>query len=165
MTQPGVNAAVYLPRGTWIDVHTGARRRGPLSFSRPTPLDELPLFLREGAAIPFNLREPTIWRDDWELNDQFRPGRGGWLVAPGVPAVSGASVEYGTIKGSVTASTTTLRLARAPRETQVVVVDKRIPVRVTIDGKPVAEVVVGVGASSRDGGMDGSPRAEPAASC
>ncbi|MSO96443.1 MAG: hypothetical protein EXQ81_11755 [Thermoleophilia bacterium] len=138
VTRPGSVADVYLPKGRWVDLGTGVARQGPATLRRPTPLAELPLYLREGAAIPFNLREPAIWADDWGLNDQFRTGRGGWLVAPGGQAVSGSSVEYGSIKGASIGSTTKLQLTRARRETQVVVLDRRLPARVTIDGKPIA---------------------------
>ncbi len=89
VTHAGTRAAVYLPPGRWVDLGNGDTREGPLTFARTTPLDELPLFLREGAAIPFNLRDPDVWSAKWGLNDQFRPGRGGWLVAAGRGAVEG----------------------------------------------------------------------------
>jgi alpha-D-xyloside xylohydrolase len=137
LTVPGTSANVYLPKGKWIDVHTGARLIGPLSLRRPTPLDELPLYLAEGAAIPFNLRAPDVWRDPWKLNDLFRTGRGGWLVAAGVGAKAfGRSADYGTIRTSGTPAELDLRLTRAQREMQVVVLGRR-PREVVIGGRTV----------------------------
>ena len=125
VTAPGPTAAVYLPSGSWIDLQTGTRRRGPISFRRATPLDELPLFLREGRAIPFNLRTPDVWRDPWEVNDLFRAGRAGWLVAPGLDGrASGVSGDYGAIRATGAASGIQVRLTGARRETQVVVLGR-----------------------------------------
>ena len=94
----------------------------------------MPLFLREGAAIPFNLRDPDVWKARWDLNDQFRPGRGGWLVAPGREPSKGSSPEYGTVRLTTSGTVSALQLTRARRETQVVVLGKRSPEKVTIDG-------------------------------
>lgn len=106
---------VYLPAGEWVDASRGNGVRGPRTFLRETPLDELPLYVRAGAAIPFNARLP-IWRAPWGLNDLERKGRAGWLYAP-----SGRSVP--------------VRLRGAPREAQVLVLTRRRPRRVTIGGR------------------------------
>ena len=134
VTRPGTRADVYLPPGRWVDLGTGATREGPLAFRRQTPLEELPLFLREGAAIPFNLRKPDVWAARWGLNDQFRPGRGSWLVAPGSARSMGSSAEYGTVKTRAEGTKVTVALTRARRETQVLVLGRR-PVSVRIDGR------------------------------
>ena len=134
---PGTTADVYLPAGRWVDVQSGQRRAGPLSFRRATPLDELPLFLREGAAIPFNLRSPDVWGDPWRLNDLFHENRGGWLVAADARnRASGSSVDYGVIRAKGSPKGMQLQLTRARRETQVVVLGKR-PSTVVIDGRTV----------------------------
>jgi alpha-glucosidase (family GH31 glycosyl hydrolase) len=137
VTVPGTTADVYLPPGRWVDLGSGARRVGPVELHRPTPLDELPLYLRVGAAIPFNLRSPDVWSNPWQLNDQFRAGRGGWLVAPGSDGkAAGTSADYGTIRATGTAAAIRLRLTRARRETPVVVLGRR-PTTVVIDGRLV----------------------------
>ncbi len=137
VTRPGTVADVYLPPDDWVDLGTGVTRHGPVTFRRKTPLDELPLFLRAGAAIPFNLRDPELWKAKWDLNDQLRPGRGGWLVAPGRERSKGSSVEYGTITAVSKGTTTTIRLTRGRRETQVVVLGTRPPAEVTFDGRVI----------------------------
>ena len=86
---PGTAAPVYLPAGRWLDLGTGQTLTGPQSLIRPTPLDQLPLYLRSGAAIPYNLRTPDVWSSPWLLNDLFRKNRGGWLVAPDEAGTSG----------------------------------------------------------------------------
>ena len=92
-----------------------------------------------GVAIAVALRDPEVWRSHWQLNDLFRPGRGGWLVAPGRNgAASGTSADYGVLRASGTAVQTRLRLSRSRRETQVVVLGKRVPTTVTIDGQVVS---------------------------
>jgi alpha-D-xyloside xylohydrolase len=46
--------APYLPQGGWLDFWTGERREGPLRLTESTyPLSRIPVFLREGAAIPY----------------------------------------------------------------------------------------------------------------
>lgn len=43
---------VYLPAGTWVDFWTGDRVEGPGVRTRLYPLDEMPLYVREGAQLP-----------------------------------------------------------------------------------------------------------------
>ncbi|RMH82640.1 MAG: DUF5110 domain-containing protein [Calditrichaeota bacterium] len=53
VTRPGQTLQkVYLPKGKWLDWHTGAVYQGPGEITVDAPLDRLPLFLREGAVIP-----------------------------------------------------------------------------------------------------------------
>jgi hypothetical protein len=54
--------------------------KGPLAFTRPTPLDELPLYARAGAVIPFNLRTADSW---WGVDELSHRGRAGYLVSDG----------------------------------------------------------------------------------
>jgi alpha-D-xyloside xylohydrolase len=44
---------IYLPDGRWIDYWTHSLTIGPKYIHYDTPLDILPIFLREGAIIPF----------------------------------------------------------------------------------------------------------------
>ena len=46
------NRTVYLPPGSWIDFFTGKRHEGGHSFSAHYDVDEMPVFVREGAIIP-----------------------------------------------------------------------------------------------------------------
>jgi alpha-D-xyloside xylohydrolase len=76
----GTTPRVYLPAGLWVDLHTGQTVKGPLAFTRPTPLDELPLYARAGAVIPFNLRTADSW---WGVDELSHRGRAGYLVSDG----------------------------------------------------------------------------------
>ena len=56
------------PAGRWVDLGTGTEHdRADVTFDAPDPLDELPLYLRERAAIPYNLRTPTSGASPWRL--------------------------------------------------------------------------------------------------
>ncbi|MFH0882204.1 MAG: TIM-barrel domain-containing protein [bacterium] len=43
---------VYLPAGAWTEIRTGRVYEGPLRVTVDAPLDEIPIFAREGAIIP-----------------------------------------------------------------------------------------------------------------
>ncbi len=135
----GTRAPVYLPKGEWVDLMRGNALRGPLRHVRATPLDELPLYLRAGAAIPFDLRTPDVWTDPWRVNDLLRPGRAGWLYAPGVAGFSGASKEAGRLRARTRGMTITLSFSGAPRELQALVLTRTQPRQVTIGGRVVPE--------------------------
>ncbi len=135
VTSPGTTANVTLPPGKWVDLSTGVVLVGPQSFTRPTPMTELPLYLRAGAAIPYNLRSPDVWSAPWGRNDLFRPRRGGWLLATNGARASGSSAEYGTITARGTAARSVITVTGALPETEVLVLDGRIPTTVTVDGK------------------------------
>ena len=44
---------LYLPRGRWMDLHTGEILQGERWIEKEVPLDILPIYLRAGAAVPF----------------------------------------------------------------------------------------------------------------
>jgi alpha-D-xyloside xylohydrolase len=137
VVQPGSSAPVYLPPGEWLDLGTGATVSGPSSLVRATRIDEIPLYLRVGAAIPYNLRSPDVWRSPWGLNDLFRSGRAGWLLAPGTTGAAGSSAEYGTIRATWADDRLRIAVRRAGKETQVLVAGGRAPREVRIDGRMV----------------------------
>lgn len=43
---------LYLPAGVWFDFHTGERHDGGRKITVPTPLEKIPLFVRDGAVLP-----------------------------------------------------------------------------------------------------------------
>jgi alpha-glucosidase (family GH31 glycosyl hydrolase) len=46
VTEPGATSwNIYLPRGSWIDAWTGEQHAGPLELERPTPIDEIPVYI------------------------------------------------------------------------------------------------------------------------
>ena len=54
VTTPGTVASttVWFPPGTWVDFFTGATFTGPASATLAVPLDQMPVFVRQGGIIP-----------------------------------------------------------------------------------------------------------------
>lgn len=50
--RPGGNVKVYLPAGGWYDLWTGERLEGGRLLNLQVPLDRMPIFGREGTALP-----------------------------------------------------------------------------------------------------------------
>ncbi len=52
--QPAATSrTVYLPKGaSWTDAWTGGRHPGGVTLQVPAPLEQIPLFLRDGAQLP-----------------------------------------------------------------------------------------------------------------
>ena len=112
VTGPGTTPRVYLPAGRWIDLATGQTVKGPANFTRATPLDVLPLYVRSGAVVPFNLRTSDPW---WGVDELSHPGRAGYLVSDG----------------------SALDLRNQPHDVQLWVPASSRPARVTFGGKSV----------------------------
>lgn len=134
-----VHAPVYLPAGSWVDLATGTVDLGAASFMRTTPLSELPLFLRAGAAIPFAARAPLIWQKAWPTNALELPGRGGWLYAPAPGRTHVQTAEFGSLSATTTAAgTVSLAVSHALRQTQVFLATTRVPAFVRFGGRTIA---------------------------
>lgn len=133
----GAAHRVYLPPGEWVDLARGTRHRGGRTIRRPTPLGELPLYLRAGTAIPLNARTPEIWAAPWRLNDLRRPGRAGWLLAPGAGRAQASNADGGSIEAVRRGGALEVTLRRAPREIQAIVLTKTSPREVWIRGRKV----------------------------
>ncbi|MFC5103610.1 TIM-barrel domain-containing protein [Kibdelosporangium philippinense] len=127
---------VYLPAGRWIDLFTGAVHEGKQRLVRPSTLDDFPLYLRAGAAIGFNQRIDGVWPQPWGLNDLDRHDRSGWTYAPGAGLTHSTSPTGGTFVVHSRYGTTTMLVANAPAETQVMVTTSVKPKKVMIDGRP-----------------------------
>ncbi len=53
VTTKGANSrVVYLPEGIWYNYWTGEKLDGKQNITVPTPLDEMPIFIKAGAIIP-----------------------------------------------------------------------------------------------------------------
>jgi alpha-glucosidase (family GH31 glycosyl hydrolase) len=114
--QAGSSSSVYLPRGRWFDVFSGASVAGARVVVRANRSHDFPLYLRAGSAIPFDFREPVVWADDWRTNDLLRANRQGWLVA----LADGSTVSSTPDRRStITGRDATLTIHGALREEQV----------------------------------------------
>ena len=58
---PSDTRTVYLPPGSWIDFFTGKRYEGGRSFTAHYAVDEMPVFVREGAIVPE--QQPSEYSD------------------------------------------------------------------------------------------------------
>ncbi|AWW31119.1 alpha-glycosidase [Echinicola strongylocentroti] len=52
LTKEAQTRTVYLPEGTWYDYWDGTKYEGKQYYNIVTPLEELPIFVKEGAIIP-----------------------------------------------------------------------------------------------------------------
>ena len=54
VTTPGdvASTTVWFPPGKWVDFFTGATFTGPSSATLAVPLDQMPVFVREGGIVP-----------------------------------------------------------------------------------------------------------------
>jgi alpha-glucosidase (family GH31 glycosyl hydrolase) len=129
---------VYLPPGSWVDLADGSVHQGGTAFERPTPLARLPLYLQSGAAIPFAVRTPLLWPEAWPTNSLGLRGRAGWIYAPGEGRTTSRTPGYGRLTAIRRGTTLDLRLAGAPRQTQVLVAGRTVPREVQIGGDTVA---------------------------
>jgi alpha-D-xyloside xylohydrolase len=111
---PGTTPRVYLPPGLWIDLYEGKVVKGPANFVRPTPLAQFPLYVRDSAVVPFDLRTPRAsW---WSVDELTHPGHAGYLVA---------GDEQFVLRGE-------------PHDVQLFVPAGGKPARVTLAGRDVA---------------------------
>ncbi len=55
MTDASTSRNVTLPEGNWYDWFTGERKTGGTTIIRNTPLEEMPLYLKSGAALAVEL--------------------------------------------------------------------------------------------------------------
>jgi alpha-D-xyloside xylohydrolase len=109
---PGTSPSVYLPAGRWVDLYAGVPVEGGRTLTRETPLAEFPLYVRDGAVIPFNLRTSDSW---WGVDELTHAGRAGFL------ATNGAELD----------------LHGQPADVQLFVPAAARPAGVTLDGRDV----------------------------
>lgn len=124
--------SVYLPAGRWVDLYSGQVVDGGRTITRPTSLDEFPLYMRAGAAIGFHDRAAGGWGTD----DLSKAGLSGFMYAPGAGASTAISSDHGRLTAATDAAGGVhLRLSGAPAETQVLVLSARAPRTVTAGGR------------------------------
>ncbi|HEY7488754.1 MAG TPA: glycoside hydrolase family 31 protein [Streptosporangiaceae bacterium] len=121
---------VYLPTGRWIDLYSGQVVDGGRTITRQTGLDEVPLYLRAGAAIGFSSRV----LGGWGTGELTKPGLSGWLYAPGPGTSRATSADQGELTASAAGGAVRLRLHGAPLLAQIIVLTGE-PRSVTVDGR------------------------------
>ncbi len=77
--EPGGTREIVLPKGRWRNLfRPGALIEGPAKFTVNTPLDEAPVFVREGAVVPMN-----VSRGYSGFGDTDSAGHTTWLIFAG----------------------------------------------------------------------------------
>jgi len=109
----GTTPSVYLPAGGWVDLYRGEKVEGGQTYVRDTSLRQFPLYVRDGAVVPFNLRTADSW---WGVDELTHPGRAGYLVTDGAD----------------------LDLKGQPADVQLFVPAASPPRAATLDGRDVA---------------------------
>ncbi|HWA82106.1 MAG TPA: TIM-barrel domain-containing protein [Fimbriimonadaceae bacterium] len=67
----------WIPPGTWVSVWDGKRIAGPKTIEVQVPLDQMPMFLREGAIVPLGPEVQWTGQKDWSsLGLDVVPGNG-----------------------------------------------------------------------------------------
>src|SRR3954469_8398200 len=153
---PGATTrTLYLPRGRWVDLWRsvtlggdGAPRlrapvvlRGGREVPAPAPADELPLFVRAGAALPLlpadvQTLSPYGGRGVVHLAD--RPARRTLLAWPvhGVPSSRAAPADDAVVRSGLHRSGTWVARVRQKRR-------RRLDLQVALDRRPCALLVAG----------------------
>ncbi len=136
-----VAASVYLPEGKWTDLFSGAQAKGPRTIVRHSTPSDFPLYVRRGAALPFNFREPSVWSDRWRADDLLRPSRQGWLVAPEPGRVSIAHDRTTTLTATATREgRIDMTVRRARKQQQLLVLPGRPICGIEANGRPLRRV-------------------------
>ena len=73
------SAKAYLPAGTaWWDYFTEEKHNGGQTISRPTPIDEMPLYVKAGSVIPYGPDVQYSTEKRWDIMEvKVYPGADG----------------------------------------------------------------------------------------
>ncbi len=139
--EDSLTRTVFLPEGRWrrfFDDHEVIE--GPATITREFPLNEFPVYVRDGAVIPMNVSRPYTGFGDRDSEGfvtlNIYPGtRPGSLLHH--PDASGMTVVT-TIEGEPFTITLTV-LTDTPKAFLLRVLMEAKPRRVTLDGVPLSE--------------------------
>ncbi|MCR5820913.1 MAG: glycoside hydrolase family 31 protein [Bacteroidaceae bacterium] len=72
---------VYLPAGIWYDFFSGKAFEGPRTVQRPTPITEMPVYVRGGSILPFGPEVQYASQKAWDdLEIRVYPGADGQFI-------------------------------------------------------------------------------------
>ncbi len=126
--QPSPERTVKLPKGTWRYLFDDREPiKGPTTITREYPLDETPVYVREGAVVPLN-----VSRAYTGFGDATSAGHTTWLVYPGE---SGEFTLHNTDGGGDTALRVDAKKALRMRLSGVA---QPHVLRVRLDGAPTS---------------------------
>ncbi|MEI6680550.1 MAG: TIM-barrel domain-containing protein [Mariniphaga sp.] len=119
--QDTLNLKVTLPKGKWRYFFNDREVfEGGTSFEKSFPLEEFPVFIREGAIVPLNIQ-----RSYTGLGTKNNTGKDTWLIYPGM---DNAFTLYHPDKSG----TTTVSMRNLPDQLEISVKDAKKPSVYTI---------------------------------
>ncbi|MEI8366666.1 MAG: hypothetical protein WCF65_09655, partial [Parachlamydiaceae bacterium] len=119
--QDDLNNTVTLPKGKWrYFFNDNEVFEGVTSFEKSFPLEEFPVFIREGAIVPLNIQ-----RSYTGLGSEENAGKDTWLIYPGM---DNAFTLYHPDKSG----TTTLTMKNLSDHLEIITKDTRKPSVYTI---------------------------------
>jgi alpha-glucosidase (family GH31 glycosyl hydrolase) len=119
--QDDLNNKVTLPKGKWrYFFNDNEVFEGGTSFEKSFPLEEFPVFIREGAIVPLNIQ-----RSYTGLGNETNTGKNTWLIYPGM---DNAFTLYHPDK----IGSTTLMMRNLPNQLEITVKDAKKPSVYTI---------------------------------
>ena len=132
-----VTRKLYLPKGDWLNYWTGDHLTGGADVTVRAPLDQIPIFVRAGAILPFKPEKQTAtlnWSDPNLL--------AGPLVWKAYPSKASGTSTF-TLPDTTTATLQTTQtnltiIGTSPtaRPYEVIVTTTAAPGTVQLDGKP-----------------------------
>jgi alpha-D-xyloside xylohydrolase len=134
VVREGGEVTTYLPRGRWADWWSGAIHSGPTTLRRTVPLEELPLYLRDGALVvlgPERLHVGERSVDPLTVE-----------AFAGTEAAFAVRGEAGPLDLRVRrdGARTTFAASAAPLTFELRLRDVPLPGAVTADGRPLARL-------------------------
>lgn len=159
----------WIPPGTWTSVWDGTRLTGPRTAQVQASLDQMPMYLREGAIIPLAPEVQWTGQKDWSsLSLDVVPGDGQFTLYEDDGKTNGyREGQFRTTKIATSSSDGALTLTIAPsvgkypdaagnRSWTIRVLAKKSG-SVTVDGKRVTPTLVARAANQPFRGSGGEP--------
>ena len=155
---------LWLPDGDWIEWPTGKHIAGPIAVSRSFSIEQVPIYLRDGAIVP--MQPPMLYTGEKPVDPLILNI---WPLAPGksssysVYEDSGVSVEYQRgvfartpIKATQTADTLRVEIGPVEGNYPGMLRSRAYVLRLPADWPPASVSVNGVpvkqaGVNSKDG--------------
>jgi alpha-D-xyloside xylohydrolase len=139
--QDNLKVKVTLPAGKWyyfFDDNIVVEGRSPVTFEREYPLDEFPVYIREGAIVPLNVE-----RSYTGIGSEASKGALTWLIYPGID--NHFTVHHPDKSGSSTIEMTNfpdrieLRLKELEKTSVFNIHLEQKPTGMTFNGKELAD--------------------------
>ena len=143
---------VWLPKGEWIEWPTGKHLNGPAAYERSFSIEQVPVYLKEGAIVP--MQPPVRYTGEKPVDPLIVNV---WPLAPGqtssysVYEDSGQSVDYQRgsfartpVKASQTGDTLTVEIGPVEGSYPGMLKTRAYELRLSADWPPASVTVNGV---------------------